>query len=229
MYAPQEIILARNLRKKGKTYSEIQTSLGKAIPKSTLSFWFKSINLTDTERAALERSVKIKLATSQEIALKVLKQKREIYLKNLKDKNKHLLEHLNNSTNKLILAVLYLGEGAKHRSTRSLTLASSDPNIIKLYLFLLNSCFYLDRAKFRVKIQCRADQNVVLIKRFWMKITNINGKQFYPTYIDKRTVGKKTLRKNYMGVCSIMYFDTSIQLELEYLANSMIEYILKGP
>jgi hypothetical protein len=68
-------------------------------------------------------------------------------------------------------------------------------------------------------VQCRADQNIEELEKFWLDITKIPKKQFYKAQIDPRTVGKPTLNKNYKGVLKVDYFDTRIQLELESLAN----------
>ena len=66
------------------------------------------------------------------------------------------------------------------------------------------------------------------LEGFWRKIIGVPYQQFYPTYIDQRTVGKKTLKKGYKGVCVLLYFDTSIQLELELLADSVIKFLTAG-
>jgi len=84
----------------------------------------------------------------------------------------------------------------------------------------------MDDTKFRVRIQCRFDQSIKDLENYWENITSINRKQFYPTYIDKRTKGKPTLKKDYKGVCTIHYFDRKIQLELIYLADAIIEKII---
>ena len=147
------------------------------------------------------------------------------FIKALKNKNLFLLESLDKNTQKLLLAILYLGEGAKSKSTGFLSLASSNPRIIRLYLTLLSSCFTIDKRKFRARIQCRADQNIEELVSYWQEIINLAVDQFYPTYTDKRTIGKPTLHLDYKGVCTLHYFDRSIQLELEILANSVIEYL----
>jgi len=127
---------------------------------------------------------------------------------------------------KLLLSILYLGEGAKYGRSSTLTLGSSNPLIIKLYLKLLKKSFTIDNSKFRVRIQCRFDQNIKKLEKYWKETTAIEKKQFYPTYIDKRTKGKPTLKKDYKGVCTIHYFDKKIQLELIYLADAIIEKII---
>lgn len=90
---------------------------------------------------------------------------------------------------------------------------------------LLYKCFFISNDKFRVTIQCRADQNISELEKFWQSITSINRSQFYKTRIDKRTINKKTRKSNYMGVCVIDYFDTKIQLELEVLSSSIEKWI----
>ena len=78
------------------------------------------------------------------------------------------------------------------------------------FLKLFKNCYNIDESKFRVRIQCRFDQNVDALVEFWHEVTKIKKEQFYPTYIDKRTQGKPTLKKDYKGVCTIQYFNTEI-------------------
>ncbi len=216
------------LRLHGNTYSEINSSLSKKIPKSTLSVWFKDLKFTKLQRQTLKNNVLNKIKRSQKIAVKIVKQNRIKRLNKLKTKNEHLLPLINLSTQKMMLSILYLGEGSKSKSSQSLNLGSTNPKIIKLYLTLLTNCFEIDKSKFRVRIQCRADQKVKQLESYWQNITKIPRKQFYPTYIDKRTIGKPTLKTDYKGVCVITYFDRSIQFELEFLYESVIRYILEG-
>jgi len=124
------------------------------------------------------------------------------------------------------LCILYLGEGAKYKSTKDLRLTNSDPDIIQLYLKLLFDLYKIETSKMRVRIQARNDQNINKLVAYWKKIINIPSIQFYPTYIDKRTSYIKTTRKKYMGVCTIIYFNTSIQIELEMLSKLIINEII---
>ncbi len=218
---------AEFLRKKGSTYYEINKILKTNIPKSTLSTWFKNINLTFEQKIILEKVLKEKSIESRKKALTTNKNKRIKYLEGLKMKNLFLLKNLDLNVQKSLLSILYLGEGAKSKSTGFLSLASSNFKITKLYLKLLTNCFLIDQKKFRVRIQARSDQDVAKLIDYWQNITQIPLSQFYPTYIDKRTISKTTTHTDYKGVCTVYYFDRSIQLELEILANSMIEYLTK--
>ena len=228
MHSISTIQSARLLRTQGKTYSDIQRILKQGFHKSTLSYWFKDLDLTTEQKALLKTNVDKKLIIAQKKWQKLSKERRVIYFNKLKNKNLFLLPKIDNHIQKLILSVLYLGEGSKSKSTQNLSLGSSSPKIIKLYLSLLKSCFQTDISKFRIRIQCRDDQDITKLENFWHEVTQISKNQFYPTYIDKRSIGKPTLHKDYMGVCAVMYFDRSIQFELELLSDSMIEYITKG-
>ena len=136
--------MALHLRRKGNTFSEINMLLEAKIPKSTLSTWFKNINLTPRQKTILDKNITDILTKSRKKAFKINRDKRIKYLKALKNKNLFLLESLDKNTQKLLLAILYLGEGAKSKSTGFLSLASSNPRIIRLYLTLLSSCFTID-------------------------------------------------------------------------------------
>lgn len=219
---------AIHLRLLGNTYSEINTKLPKKIPKSTLSEWFKNLTFTEYQDKKLKNHVLNKIKKAQKIAIKVNKQAKINRLDILKNKNTYILPLINTDVKKIMLSILYLGEGSKSKSSDTMTLGSTNPNIIRLYLTLLENCFKIDRSKLRARIQCRADQDIKELENYWQEITKIPIKQFYPTYIDKRTIGKPTLKTNYRGICAITYFGRSVQYELELLYESMLEYLLKG-
>lgn len=228
----QEFLDTKNksikLRLEGHTYSEILNLLGRKVSKSTLSYWLKNIEMTNLQKRTLQNNIDAKLKKAQKAALKINKFRRKKYLADLKNKNLYLLKKLDCDCQKLILSMLYLGEGAKTKGTQFLSLGSSNPKIIKLYLVLLKNCFTIDRSKFRIRIQCRADQNIKVLENYWHNLTKISKKQFYPTYIDKRTIGSPTKMKEYKGVCTIHYFDRSIQFELELLSESVIKCLTEG-
>ncbi|MBI4079144.1 MAG: hypothetical protein HY429_02505 [Candidatus Levybacteria bacterium] len=73
--------------------------------------------------------------------------------------------------------------------------------------------------KIRCTVQCRADQDIIVLEKFWLDVTKIPRRLFYKAQIDPRTRGKPTKKKDYKGVLRIDYFDTKVQLELESLAQ----------
>jgi hypothetical protein len=125
---------------------------------------------------------------------------------------------------KIALAMLYLGEGSKC-TKGSLMFGNSNPGIIRLFLNLLRSCYNIDEKKFRCTLQCRADQNIKKLEKFWSQTTGVPPNQFYQARIDKRTIGKPSKKPDYKGVCRIDYFSADIFNEL----LQIVKIIQTGP
>lgn len=100
---------------------------------------------------------------------------------------------------------------------------NSDPLIIKMFVALMRRCYKLDESKFRVTVQCRADQDTGLLEKFWSEVTQIPVSQFYTAMVDRRTIGKKSRKIDYKGVCRIDYFSSFIDLELKHIAAMMLK------
>jgi len=217
---------ARSLRSQGKTYSEILKVIKLDIPKSTISGWCSNIELPQWYQNKIDELNKSSLTKAQKMSLVANNAKREriiseivkeakIITKSLKDKN--ML--------KVILAILYLGEGSKWKSHRGLSLGSSDPTIIKLYISLLRLCYGISVKSLRCRISYRADQSINDLQKFWSHVTSIHAKNFYKTIPDPRTVGKPTRKKDYKGVCVITCAGTHIQLELQAIPDLVLKEI----
>lgn len=218
----------KKFRVQGKTYLEIQKILRTDIPKSTLSYWCKSIKLPSKYQERIKKLILNNVQKARAVALVANQIKREKYLKNLEKRNLPLLKNLNKNILKIALAMLYLGEGGKWKSHRALSLGSSNSNLIKLYLALLKRCYKIDGNRLRCRINYRADQDINKLQKFWSKITGIPLRHFYKTKPDPRTIGKITRKKDYMGVCMLHYGNTEIQLELEIIAGLLAKKI-SGP
>ena len=205
---------AISLRKKGKTYSEINNILHRSVPKSTLSCWCKNIILSNSQIENIKKQVLKNIIAGQKIAVSVNRRKREKYLQSVKDRIKHLENVIKNKdVAKIALSMIYLGEGAKnHRA--ALMIGNSDPVVVGLFLRFLRYCYDIDETKFRCTVQCRADQNTKELEKFWSKITKISLEQFYKARIDPRTIGKPSKKLDYKGVCRIDYFSADIYTEL---------------
>lgn len=214
---------AKSLRSLGKTYAEIRTSLGKNIPKSTLSYWCRGIKLPIHQLNRIER--KIAAAGSRGLAIAHARQRihRASYIKSLLQKNSHLgtLVHNDPHCAKAVLASLYLAEGGKNRKG-SLMFGNSNPKIIRLFLSLLRRVYDIDNSKFRCTLLCRDDQDILKLQSFWSLQTGITKKQFYAPRIDSRTIGKKSRNKEYKGVCRIDYFSAEVYNDLLAAGESLI-------
>ncbi|MEK7149370.1 MAG: hypothetical protein AAB757_00065 [Patescibacteria group bacterium] len=209
------------LRKKGKTFSEINNILGINIPQGTLSYWFKNIDLSDRQKERINKIVLRNIKKGQIAALKINKIRRQKYLDSVAKRVNHLgILICDKNIAKIALSMLYLGEGSKTKKG-SLMFGNSDPEIITLFLSLLRYCYKIEESKFRCTVQLRADQNVKKLEKFWHTITKIPTKQFYKTRIDSRTIGKISKKPEYKGVCRIDYFSADIFNELKKIVESV--------
>ncbi len=212
------------LRESGKTYKEINDELGVNIPKSTLSYICRGVSMGADYDLRMKRVSIERLGYFRELALEKNKEIQDRRRQVLVEKSSFASERINElEVAKIALSMLYLGEGSKWNSRRGLSLVSSDPKIAKLYLDLLKFCFDINRSNLRYRVQHRADQDSVNLINFWSSHLGIDQSLFYRSYVDKRTIGKKTKKINYMGVCSIYGGGTEIQLELEYISLAVCE------
>jgi len=215
----------RNLRKKGFSYTEIQKNLKIKIPKSTMSYICKNIKLTLDQQERLRLKSLRRLDSARKKAVLVNRKKRKLFLGQLYQQNLSITNRVNKNTLKIALAMLYLGEGAKWKKHRRLTLGSSDPKIIQTYLKLLKKCYGINPIKLHCRVQYRHDQDIKFLEKYWSNLTKIPLKNFYKTKADPRTKGKPTKNKNYKGFCVIGFGSTKIQLELEFIAEIFLKYI----
>ncbi len=206
---------AITLRAKGLSYSLIQNKLGVKIPKSTFSYWCRNVQLPASYWERLEAGNIKHLALARLLSRKMQAKKRKAYLDTFFEKNLPLGTYLQNEdVAKIILTILYLGEGSKTLGRGSVVFGNSDPATIKLFLKLLRGCYSVDESKFRCTVQYRADQDTKALNTFWSKTTLIPLKQFYAPRIDARSRGKKTTKKDYKGVCRVDYFKAEVLIDL---------------
>lgn len=217
------------MRLEGRTYSEINAALGQSFSKGTLSYICKSIKLDEKQQARIKELMRDQLVVSRQKAVeanqRIFAEKLDSYRKN----NQNIAELMHDRRAKLVaLAMLYLGEGAKWQGTRAPTLGSSNPMILRVYISLLRDCYNVSMDSFRCRIQHRADQNPNELISFWSKVTQIPTSQFYPCYVDKRTIGQRTTKTEYRGVCVVGCKGTHIQLELSEIAGIIDEVLAEG-
>lgn len=219
------------LRKVGKTYSEIQQILGVKIPKSTLSYWCQSIPLPPEYGPKVNLLNLANCEKGRAIATIVNRYKREEFLKSLQDRNSNLLKNVDKGVLKMLLAMIYACEGSRWKVHRGLILGNTDPDLINFYIFLLKTCYpdIINHDCLRCRIGCRADQDVEELQKFWSNVTGVPPEHFYKTRPDSRTIGKKTKKPDYKGVCVVSCRGTEIQLELEIIAKMIFKNLITGP
>jgi hypothetical protein len=209
------------LRLEGKTYDHIISKLG--IPRSTLSGWMRHVTISDEARLRLQQARADCLSNARRAARikhQDLKKERigDIH-QQIDAAYGSLLASGNLQIKEIALSMLYLGEGAKGDELR---LGSSDVLILRFYLNYLKDLYGIDSSSLRFDLHLRADQDEVLLKKYWVQELLTDPSCFKGTFRDKRTEGK-TSYSSYRGVCLVTGGGVEIQRRLLYLAKVFCE------
>ncbi len=231
-YSPVTISTAQSLRMSGHTYPEIIRHLeGNKPTKSTLSLWCSKLEVPPLSRQLIATKTAQALKTAQARSVTNRQQQAHNQLKTYQSNNQNLRGSLDDHLNgKLFLAGLYLCAGSFTRRG-SLMFGNAHPGLIRLFLKLLRQTFPVEESKLRCTVQCRADHDVEQLERFWSQVTGIPRHQFYTARIDARSVGRKSVRPDYHGVCRIDYFSADVYHELQAIRSVILdeEYPIVGP
>ena len=212
-----------SLRMRGESYAAICRSLGIHVAKSSMWYWFKDLELSASVSEKMMIDNLARLARGRETARHNSDARRREYMSMLEHDNRHLVTKMDDAdVAKIVLAVLFLGEGSK-KNKGSLTFCNADPYVIGLFLHLLRTCYKLSEEKFRCTVQCRADQDIPHLQAYWSSITAIPLGQFSKAQVDRRTVGKPTIKKDYKGVCRLEYYSAHVYHELSYVSRAIFK------
>ena len=215
---------AIKLRKKGLSIGKIEQRLG--IRRSTLSGWFKDVQLSKKQKEKLLHDWKNGLIKARKKAVFWHNEQKEKRLRHAKDEARKTLKNLdldNPHTFELALAMLYLGEGSKRNVETAI--GSSDPMILKFFLKGLQNLYNLDLEKIRCELYLRADQDPDKMKSFWSYELRLPLNAFKQVNIDKRTIGSKTYPQ-YKGVCNLRCANVAIQRKLIFLSELFCKGII---
>lgn len=214
---------AIRLRKQGKSLPYIHAKL--QIPKSTLSYWFKDIELTTSQKAKLHQNWKDALVTARQGAVKWHNQQKADRIATTKAQalqTLHKIDTSNPAILELSLAVLYLAEGYKKNPETGL--GSSDPVTLRFFLKGLETIFDFDVSTVRCELYLRADQDPLALKNYWAKELGLPLTNFKQVNLDQRSAGKKTY-ETYKGVCSLRCGNIAIRRRLVFLAEEYFAII----
>jgi len=172
---------ALKLRFAGKSYGEINQALG--VPKSTLSSWFKNLQLPPSiqkiliEKGRVTRKHLMKFNQRRTRAIQIENQRiNKEAVKEIRTLSKYEL--------KLVGATLYWGEGYKNqkRKSKSVQLSNSDPYLVTLFLRFLREILKIPEEKLNVSLHVHPNINEKSTIKFWSKITGIPSERFHVTH-----------------------------------------------
>jgi len=214
---------AIQLRKRGFSIRDVEHKLG--IPRSTLSGWFKKVQLSQKQKARLHHKWKNALVNARQKAVMWHNKQKRQRLYEAEQSAITTFSKINHADPpilELALALLYLGEGSKKNEETAL--GNSDPTILKFFLLMLQNVYSVPVNKIRCELGLRADQNPDKLKIFWSQELRLPLSCFRQINIDKRTIGSKTY-SGYKGVCHIRCGNVAIQRKLVFLAKIFCERV----
>lgn len=195
---------ARSFRQNGYSFREISEKFG--IAKSTAGSWCRQEIVTEEGLKRLK-----KLSDDGRLrSIETIKKKQKIILDGI-DQNCTVLrgKQYDKDDYKLFLALLYWGEGAK--TGKRLIFINSDPEMIKVYLYLLRKSFEINDDKLKVLIHLHNYHNQAEMINFWSEVTAI-PKNHFSIYNKPHTgINKKP---GYKWCLSIRYGDSRILKEV---------------
>ena len=202
------------LRRSGKSYNEIATTLG--MSRSTLSLWFKGHSFSDEIR----KSLTLNAGTESTLRLYKLNKIRGDSLAALyyRAKVEATLELEIHKNNPLFIAAIaaYWGEGDK-RSRNNIRLINTDPLMLLLFIeFLVRFCGVL-KENIKAAIFIYPDINEQICRAYWEKEIGISN--FHKTMV---LPSRHKTRKLQYGTCSVIVSNT-------YLKKKMLLWIDQLP
>ncbi|PIY96809.1 MAG: hypothetical protein COY66_02670 [Candidatus Kerfeldbacteria bacterium CG_4_10_14_0_8_um_filter_42_10] len=197
-YLEKIVNQVRKARKEGFSIKKLEKKFN--IPDTTISRWIRDIPSQNT----LFKKARLKE-----------KKERSRYAgiaKKLK---------LNKDLSKVFCSLLYWCEGSKYPSSNALTFSNSDPDLVFIFLFLLRRGFKLDEKKIKIHLQIHTTHIEKEIKKYWSNLLSIPENQFYKSTITRPTKSMK--RKNYLGTCTVKYYDVKSLHHIMGIYDSLIK------
>ena len=200
--------LAIELRKQGKTYSEIRKEL--SISKSTLSDWLSNLPLTSQQIKYLEKSKKNNRALGIEKIRLTKQRKREGRIKVTYENQKVYWGKLSKRELEIAGIFLYWGEGNK-RLNGSVSLNNTDPKVMKFTLLWLKNSLLVPQEKIKVDLHLYSDMKPEEEISFWSKELNLPVSQFRKPYIKKSKRADIDQKGFGHGTCALVVNDVRLK------------------
>jgi len=172
--------IAIELRKQGLSYSEIKNSIN--IPKSTIAYWLKNVQLSDSqiEKLKARRSEVAKLNSEKRIS-KILKT-----IEDIKKSSARNVKKISRRELWLMGVILYWREKNKNDFRKGVYFSSSNPALIKFFLKWLKQIGRIEDEEIAFDIFTgftRKDKKDLRV--YWSEVTGSPEKNFSRIYIQK--------------------------------------------
>ena len=170
--------IAIELRRKGLSYSDIQNSIN--VPRSTIAYWLKDIELSDeqAEKLKAKRSAVAK-SNSQKRVARILSETEEIKKSSAKEVGGITKREL-----WLMGIILYWRSGNNNDLKKGVNFTTSDPELVRLFLKWLQDVGKIKDEEMMFDIFVGKDRknSVDKIKNHWSVVTGFSRGHFSHVY-----------------------------------------------
>lgn len=199
---------AIELRKHGKSYTEIKKILG--VSKSTLSIWLKNYPLPLVRLRALRDWNEHRIEKFRE----TFRQKRLQILSQIYKEEKHKI--LNFLRRDIFMAGIFLYWGEGEKALRSgLSLSNTNPVLIRFFIHWLTHVLHIPRSKIRIQLHLYHDMKTKKEIQFWAHEISIPSAQFHRPYIKSSKQMSLTYRVGYgHGTCNVRVYNATLAKQM---------------
>lgn len=196
--------LAIQLRKEGKSYSEIKEKV--KVSKSSLSLWLRRYPLTAKQLKRIEG----KKAKTIERYIETMRLKREKKLKGYYEYQFNKWIPLSNREIYIAGLFLYSGEGDKTKRN-TIALSNTDPSVIRFTILWIVKLLKIPTNKIKIQLQLYSDMDPVVEILFWKKRLKSKDLIFLNPYI-KKTKRIDIDQKGFgHGTCTVFVHNTVLK------------------
>lgn len=212
---------AIDLRKKGRTYSEIRKELD--IAKSTLSDWLRKYPLTMEQIMVLEKNKRQRRSLAIEKTRITKQKKRESRILEIYKEQQKQWTDLDKRELELAGIFLYWGEGNK-RLNGPVSINNTDPEVIKFTLYWFQFGLGVTQERIKVYLHLYSDMNLKEEMEFWSKELNLPLCQFLKPYIKKSKRAEIDQRGFGHGTCGLMVNNVRLKEKIMMTIKALADY-----
>lgn len=210
--------IAKRLRLRGKSYTEINRLLG--IPKSTLAGWFSNYTISPQAQARINR--RARQGSIQELIRRNKNQTNIARERAAATRQRAALDvgRLTRRDVFIIGVALYWAEGYKRPTVRhgrevtnhAVSLTNSDPQLVKIFIRFLRECCAVPDDKIIADLRIFPHQQGATVQRYWQRQIGLplrNFRQIY-TVVSISSRGKRPFNRLPFGVIQIRVANTPL-------------------
>ncbi|MGC4998048.1 hypothetical protein [Streptomyces sp. DT195] len=179
---------ARELRRQGRTYDQIEAALG--CSRSSVSLWVRDLPRPDRKRTPGEAAAIARKGWEEKLRIRDEERRRT------KDEARRTVGSLSERELFLVGVGLYWAEGTKDKPydrRENVTFVNSDPGMITTFLAWLDLSG-VERGRLRFTVMIHESADVPGAERFWSEVVDAGPSAFNKTSLKRHN--PKTARRN---------------------------------